>query len=37
MKTWQRFILLILTMGVIGSVITFYHVNYEKEDKEIRY
>ena len=37
MKTWQRFILLILTMGVIGSVITFYHVNYEKEVKEIRH
>lgn len=39
MKTWQRFLLLVLTIGLMSSIITFYHTNYgeEKETEKTQY
>ena len=39
MKTWERFLWLIFTMGLIGATITFYHINYgeEKETEKVGY
>lgn len=37
MSAWERFILLILTVGVIGSLTNFYHSNYEEKTEEVKY